>query len=288
MKLIRNIAQMHRWSVLQRKRNLTIGFVPTMGALHEGHLSLIRRARRENDSVAVSIFVNPAQFGPHEDFKKYPRNLFRDASLCRAERVDVLFVPSAASVYPAGYKTYVTVEGFSEVLCGRSRPGHFRGVATVVNKLFNVISPDRAYFGQKDAQQAAIIKKMVRDLNMPVTVKVLATVREPDGLALSSRNAYLNAGERADALVLWQALCLARRMAKRGVRDTAQIIREMKRIISQKSNSRIDYVEVVDASTFLPLREIRRGALAVLAVWIGKTRLIDNMVLRPGGEYAKG
>jgi len=281
MKLIRSLAQMHRWSALQRKKSQTIGFVPTMGALHEGHLSLIRRARRENDFVAVSIFVNPTQFGPHEDFKKYPRNLSRDASLCRKERVDVLFAPSAASVYPTGYTTYVTVEGLSEVLCGRSRPGHFRGVATVVNKLFNVVGPDRAYFGQKDAQQAVIIKKMVKDLNMPIAVKVLATVRGPDGLALSSRNAYLNAKERADALVLWEALCLAQRLVKKGIRDAAKIIVEMKRVISQKRNSRIDYVVIVDASTLLPIREIRRGSLAALAVRIGKTRLIDNTVLRP-------
>ncbi|MDD5255362.1 MAG: pantoate--beta-alanine ligase, partial [Candidatus Omnitrophica bacterium] len=249
--------------------------------------SLIRKARGENDAVVVSIFVNPAQFGPHEDLARYPRPFARDARLCRREGVDVIFFPQAPAMYPPGYRTYVNVDGLSEVLCGRSRKGHFRGVATVVNKLFNIVGPDIAYFGQKDAQQALILRKMAEDLNLPVKIRVLAIVRDADGLALSSRNAYLSAAQRREALVLVQALRLARRMSAHGMRDAAKITAGMKRLISGKKRCRIDYVALVDPRTLAPVKRIDRASLALLAVRVGKTRLIDNMALKPSKSYAK-
>lgn len=262
-----------------RLKNKTIGFVPTMGALHKGHLSLIRQAARDNDIVAVSIFVNPVQFGPKEDFRHYPRPINKDISLCREEGVDFIFYPTASRMYPDGFRTYVNVEELSDCLCGQSRPGHFKGVATVVTKLFNIVLPDVAYFGQKDAQQAVIIKKMLYDLNMPVKIKVLPTVREKDGLALSSRNAYLNKRERKDAVVLFNSLNLARDLISRGVRDTTKIIGLMKRLIYKKKSAKIDYISIVDTDNLKPLKKISAKALIALAVWIGKTRLIDNMVI---------
>ena len=215
MKIIRGIIPMQKLCGRLKAEGRKIGFVPTMGALHEGHLALIRKARKENDTLVVSIFVNPAQFGPKEDFKRYPRSLTRDSLLCKKCGVDIIFSPAVSSIYPKGYRTYVRVEGLSEVLCGAFRKGHFRGVATVVAKLFNIVQPDRAYFGQKDAQQCVIIKKMCRDLNMPLDIKVLPTVRGPGGLALSSRNAYLSPEERKDALVLFQALSKAKELIKK-------------------------------------------------------------------------
>jgi len=278
MRVVRSIKQMLGISKEARTQGKSIGFVPTMGALHSGHLSLIRKARKENDFVAVSIFVNPAQFGPKEDLKKYPRNLKLDAKLCKKEGVDIIFYPSAKEIYPEGYKTYVKVEDLSKVLCGSSRPGHFRGVATVVTKLFNIVHPDIAYFGQKDAQQAIIIKKMVSDLNMPVKIKVMPTVREKDGLAMSSRNMYLNPRERKDAVVLSQALNLSGDLIKSGIRDSRKIINRMSRVIRSKRAAKIDYVSIVGLDNLKPVKKISGKCLIALAVWIGKTRLIDNII----------
>lgn len=279
MRIIRGIKEMSVLSDKFRRRGLSVGFVPTMGALHQGHLCLIRKARKENDRVVVSIFVNPAQFGRGEDFKKYPRDLKADAALCRKEKVDVIFYPEAKKLYPRGYKTYVTVEGLSDILCGRVRPGHFRGVATIVSKLFNIVRPQAAYFGQKDAQQAAVVKRMAAELNMPVAIKVVPTKREASGLAMSSRNAYLSAREKVDAAVLWYSLGCAQAMFRKGVVDAAKIISRMKSLIGKIKGAKIDYIAAVDQDTFMPLKKISRGSLIVMAVWIGKTRLIDNIVI---------
>ncbi|MFH1577724.1 MAG: pantoate--beta-alanine ligase [Candidatus Omnitrophota bacterium] len=258
----------------------TIGFVPTMGALHSGHLSLIKEAGKENNFIIVSIFVNPAQFGPGEDFKQYPRNLSDDILRCRDMGVDFIFSPAVGQVYPDGYKTYVVVDGLTKGLCGRLRPGHFKGVATIVVKLFNIILPDIAYFGQKDAQQAVIIRRMVRDLNMPVKVKVMPIVRESDGLAMSSRNRYLTDKGRKDAVVLFEALKEAKKMIARGVNDSAKIIRAMREIINKKKTIKVQYIEIVDLDRLNPVKTIRGKALLALAVYAGKTRLIDNIVVR--------
>ena len=279
MKIIRSINNLKKEINKIKLSNKSIGFVPTMGALHEGHLSLIRRSRRENDRVVVSIFVNPAQFGPKEDFRKYPRDLAKDSLLCRKSSVDIIFCPRADQMYPQGYKTYVNVEELSGNLCGKSRPGHFKGVATVVAKLFNLVGPDNAYFGQKDAQQAAIIRKMVSDLNMPVNVKVESTVREKDGLAMSSRNIYLNKNERKEALVLHQSLKLAKKLINSGIKDAKIIIRLMKQLIMAKKAARIDYVYIVDLDNLESIQRIKNKALIAVAVWIGKTRLIDNITV---------
>ncbi|TAM39979.1 pantoate--beta-alanine ligase [bacterium] len=259
-----------------------VGFVPTMGALHAGHLSLIKQAVKENNTVVVSIFVNPAQFGPQEDLKKYPRLLKMDLALCRQAGVDFIFLPENKIMYPRGYSTFVNVEGLSEVLCGSSRPGHFRGVATVVAKLFNIVRPDVLYLGQKDAQQAVIIARMIKDLNFPVKVKVLPTVRGNDGVALSSRNAYLSDKEREDAVVLSKALLLAQSLIDNGQRHADRIINRMKELISKKRSARIDYAAVVDLENLMPLKKIKPGCLIALAVKIGKTRLIDNIIIREG------
>ncbi|MFH0738258.1 MAG: pantoate--beta-alanine ligase [Candidatus Omnitrophota bacterium] len=281
MKIISSPKRMQFLSRGLRARHKRVGFVATMGVLHEGHLRLLRRARQENDVVVVSIFVNPAQFGPSEDFKRYPRDLKRDSSLCRKEGVDIIFSPGVNAIYPDGYKTYVYVEGLSEELCGRFRKGHFRGVTTIVAKLLNIVSPDIAYFGQKDAQQAIIIKKMVRDLNMPFAVKIVPTLRSPGGLAFSSRNIYLSRKERSDALSLSQSLSLARSLVKKGLRDTPGIISKMRQLIEKKKSARIEYIAIVDPKELHPLKRITDGAMVTLAVRIGKTRLIDNIFIRP-------
>ncbi len=260
-------------------KNKTIGFIPTMGALHQGHLSLIRQARKENDFVVVSIFVNPAQFGPREDFKRYPKDIKKDIALCRRQGIDLIFIPKVNRMYPKMFSTHVTVEGLSNVLCGKSRPSHFRGVTTVVAKLFNIILPDIAYFGQKDIQQAIIIKRMARDLNIPVVIKVMPTVREKDGLALSSRNIYLSQKERKDALVLFGSLKLAKGLIKNGIRDADKIIRTMRKLIKKKNNAKIDYVAIVDCENLSPIKKTIKGCIIALAVWIGKARLIDNMIV---------
>ena len=266
----------------RRQDKKRIGFVPTMGALHMGHLSLIKQAARENNTVVVSIFVNPAQFGPKEDMKKYPRPLKNDLSLCRRSGVDFIFLPDSKSMYPRPYSTFVNVEGLNEVLCGSVRPGHFRGVATVVAKLLNIVRPDVLYLGQKDAQQAVIIARMIKDLNFPVRVKVMPTIRENDGLALSSRNAYLSGKERNDAVVLSKALLLAQTLIDNGQRQADRIISRMKQLISKKRSARIDYAGIVDLENLMPLKKIKPGCLIALAVKIGKTRLIDNVVVNQG------
>lgn len=278
MQLIKNLKRISL--ELRKYKNQRIGFVPTMGALHEGHLSLIRQARKDNKLVVVSIFVNPKQFGPNEDLKKYPRMLKKDLSLCRKEGVDFVFYPTPEGMYPKGHSTYVNVEGLSVALCGRSRPGHFKGVTTVVAKLLNLIRPDVLYLGQKDAQQAIIIKKMVENLNFPVAIRVMPTVRQRDGLAISSRNIYLNSKERKEAVVLYQALRLAKLLITNGARDTKRIISRMSQLIKRKKSVRIDYIEIVDTANLLPVRKVKGNCLIALAVYIGKTRLIDNLIIK--------
>ncbi len=281
MKLYRKIITLQKEISRLKQESKKIGFVPTMGYLHEGHLSLIRKARKENDIVVISIFVNPTQFGPREDYKRYPRDLKRDLKLAREEGVDIVFYPSVEEMYPPKYRTYVEVEELSNVLCGKSRPGHFRGVTTVCTKLFNIVMPDVAYFGHKDAQQAIIIKQMVRDLNFPLKIKVLPIVREKDGLAMSSRNVYLSPQERKEATVLYQSLKLAKQMLKEGIKDANKIKRKLKTVISRKKKAKIDYIEIVDLEDLRPVNKIDKPVLLALAVWFGKARLIDNTILKP-------
>jgi len=268
--------------IKQLRRQLTepVGFVPTMGYLHEGHLALVRQARAGNPSLVVSIFVNPTQFGPQEDFDSYPRNTKRDVALLEKEGTDVVFMPSVAEMYPEPLNSWVEVGKVTERLEGASRPGHFRGVTTVCAKLFNIIQPTRAYFGQKDAQQAVVIKKMVADLNMNLEIITVPTVREPDGLAMSSRNTYLNPDERQAAVVLYQALSLAQQLYHRGERNAELLRQEMRALIKKQLLANIDYVSVVDAETLDELDTVNPPALVSLAVKIGTTRLIDNIVLR--------
>ena len=264
---------------LRQKISGTVGFVPTMGYLHEGHLALVKSAKAENSAVIVSIYVNPAQFGPREDFGAYPRELNRDLELLQGEGVDIVFVPSDEEMYPPEFSSWVDVEKVTERLEGASRPGHFRGVATVVAKLFNIVQPSRAYFGQKDAQQVMVIKRMVADLNMGVEVVVVPTVRESDGLAMSSRNIYLSSRERKAATILFKALTLARQLGQSGEKDAEKIRRQMTSLIQKEPLAQIDYVSIADAETLEELNLLDRPALASLAVRIGKTRLIDNMPL---------
>lgn len=280
MKIVKSPGKLLQYLKKVRAPARPIGFVPTMGALHKGHLRLIRAARRENKTVVVSIFVNPTQFAPQEDLKMYPRPINKDLVFCREEKVDFVFLPKPQDIYPRAFATYVNVEGLSEKLCGKSRPGHFRGVCTILAKLFNIIQPDGAYFGQKDAQQAIIVKKMVKDLNIPLKIKVVPTLREKDGLALSSRNIYLTGLERQDALVLSRALNLAKVLIKGGAKNTVRIISRMKQMIKQKKNAKIDYIAIVDPINLKPLKNISGNCLIALAVRVGKTRLIDNMIIR--------
>jgi pantoate--beta-alanine ligase len=262
-----------------RRAGNRIGLVPTMGALHEGHLSLVRRAGELSDFVTVSIFVNPTQFGPREDFTTYPRDLERDVRLLETAGAHLVFAPDAASLYPEGYATWVTVERIADGLCGASRPHHFRGVATVVTKLFNIIRPDVAVFGRKDAQQAAIIRRMVRDLDLGIDIEIAPIVREPDGLAMSSRNRYLNPRERAEAVVLSRALSSAEELVRGGMTDAAAVKARVRGIIEKSPVAEIDYVEIVDPDDITPLDTISGDALLALAVRIGGTRLIDNMII---------
>ena len=256
----------------------SIGFVPTMGAIHLGHLSLIKQALVENNTVVVSIFVNPAQFGLNEDLKKYPRPLKNDLALCRKAGVDFVFLPDNKIIYGQGYSTFVNVEGLSSLLCGALRPGHFRGVATIVAKLLNIVAPSALYLGQKDAQQAIIIKRMIKDLNFPVKVKIMPIVRQKDGLALSSRNIYLSKNQRADALVLFKALNLAKLLFDGGTRDSARIISKMSQLINKKQ-AKIDYVAIVDLVKLEKIKKIDQDCLVALAVKFGNTRLIDNTII---------
>jgi pantoate--beta-alanine ligase len=264
-----------------RAEGLVIGLVPTMGALHEGHTALVKRARQECSRVIASVFVNPKQFGPKEDYKKYPRDLEKDAEKLSAVGVDALFAPDVTDVYPDGFRTYVNVEGISERLEGGSRPGHFRGVSTVVLKLFEIVQPHFAYFGRKDAQQVRIISEMTRDLNLDAEIVVCPIVREADGLALSSRNAYLSAEERKASTVLHRALVAVRNELSVGVRDAMQLQTVMRRIVGAEPLATVDYAEIVSADTFEPVVRVARPSYAVLAVHIGKTRLIDNLLIEP-------
>jgi pantoate--beta-alanine ligase len=265
------------------KAGRTIGLVPTMGALHEGHISLIKRSIKNGDFVVVSIFVNPTQFGPKEDFNKYPRPMRADLKICKEQSVDVVFIPSAEEMYKAGTVTWVDVGKLSEPMCGEFRPGHFRGVATICAKLFNVVCPDFAYFGQKDAQQAAIIKRMVADLNFPLKIVVCPTVRAADGLALSSRNQYLSVEERQDATCIYRALKAGEEMIKGGARSPKTIISRMRKIISASPTlTGIDYISIVDAESLQGLNRIAGRALIAVAIRMGKTRLIDNIIVDAG------
>jgi len=257
-----------------------VGLVPTMGALHEGHLSLVRAARAASDIVAASIFVNPTQFGPNEDLEKYPRSFERDCRLLEKEGVDVLFAPSVEEMYPAGAVTWVTVEELSGKLDGRSRPGHFRGVTTVVSKLFHIVEPDAAYFGQKDAAQVAIIRRMVRDLNSPVEIIVCPIVREPDGLAMSSRNAYLNPEQREQALVLQRSLRRVQGLIESGEREAARLVAAGREVIETEAGVRMDYFEIVNPDTLDAVNDVSNGVLVAVAAYVGTTRLIDNLLAK--------
>lgn len=262
-----------------KKEGLSVGLVPTMGYLHEGHKSLIDAARKDNDRVVVSIFVNPMQFGPNEDLASYPRDLDKDAKLCREAGVDLIFHPDAEEMYEPGFCSYVDMDGLTTELCGKSRPTHFRGVQTVVLKLFHIVTPDRAYFGQKDAQQLAVIRRMVRDLNVGIEIIGCPIIREADGLAKSSRNTYLNDAERQAALVLSRSLNVGKALAESG-EINAQVIREaVKKEIEKEPMAKIDYVDVVDFDTITPIDTLQGSVLIAIAVFIGKTRLIDNFIV---------
>jgi pantoate--beta-alanine ligase len=276
MQIAKNIAEMKAMRV---KSLGSVGFVPTMGYLHQGHLALVKQSRAENSVVIASIFVNPTQFGPTEDFKSYPRDTERDLAMLEKEKTDIVFMPSAEEMYPEGFNSWVDVEKVTDRLEGSYRPGHFKGVATVVAKLFNIVEPARAYFGQKDAQQVLVIKKMVADLNMNLEVVVAPTIRESDGLAMSSRNVYLNPQERQAAIVLFKALTLARNRREKGERNAETVRQEMTSLISQEPLAKIEYVSIADAQTLEELSKIDRPALVSLAVRFGKTRLIDNILL---------
>lgn len=285
MQVIDSAKDMQREAARLRAAGRVVGFVPTMGYLHEGHLSLMRIARERSDVLVVSIFVNPTQFRPGEDFDAYPRDYERDARLLQDVGCDILFYPNAAEMYPDGYRTYVIVERLGDVLEGAARPGFFRGVATVVTKLFNIVQPHLAIFGQKDVQQAAVIQRMVQDLNLPVEIVVGPIIREQDGLAMSSRNAYLSPEERRDATVLYKALTRAREAVAAGERDVETIIASMEAMIGQAASARVDYIAVVNPQTFEPVAQIDRQVLALLAVFIGSTRLIDNMLVTPANRH---
>ncbi len=279
MKLVRSITALRRALEDPRRRGERVGFVPTMGALHEGHLSLVRRCRAANDRCVVSIFVNPAQFGPNEDFERYPREEKKDKALLRNENVDILFLPTVQEMYPDRYATYVEVEEMTNTLCGAFRPGHFRGVTTVVTKLLNCVRPQVLYLGQKDAQQALVIARMVKDLNMDIRVKICPTVRHRDGLALSSRNQYLTPEQRGEAPVLYQALRQLRQRVKKGETDAARLIREARTFIRQNSSARVEYFACVDTEDLRPVSRVRRGTMAAVAAYFGQTRLIDNIII---------
>lgn len=264
---------------VRRELHGTLGFVPTMGYLHEGHLVLVRRAKAENETVVVSIFVNPTQFGPKDDFARYPRDAERDLVLLEKEKADLVFMPVAGEIYPQGFSTWIDVTKVTEGLEGAVRPGHFKGVATVVAKLFNIVEPTRAYFGQKDAQQVVVIRRMTTDLNMNVDVVVVPTHREPDGLAMSSRNVYLNSKERQAALVLWKSLDLARQLWSQGERKADNLRQHMASLIEKEPLAKIDYISIANPETLEELEEIEQPALISLAVYVGETRLIDNIIL---------
>ena len=279
MQIATTINEVRKQVKAWKKEGCSVGFVPTMGYLHEGHGSLISRARQENDKVVVSIFVNPMQFGPGEDLESYPRDLDKDSAYCESLGADLIFHPEPEEMYTDGFCSYVDMSVLTEELCGLSRPVHFRGVCTVVNKLFNIVQPDRAYFGQKDAQQLAIIKRMVQDLNMDLEIIGCPIVREEDGLAKSSRNTYLSAEERQAALVLSKAVKLGQELVAAGETDAKKIVSEMSALIEKEPLARIDYVKAVDGLTMQQIDTVKTPMLAALAVYIGKTRLIDNFMI---------
>lgn len=279
MEVITKINEMQTRVYSIKDRKESIGFVPTMGALHEGHVSLMRSARDENDELVVSIYLNPTQFDNKEDFDNYPRRLDKDIEIVERENADVVFAPDTEEMYPEGFCTYVTQDKFTDTMCGRLRPGHFNGVATIVTKLFNIVKPDRAYFGQKDYQQSVVIEKLVADLNMEIDVKVLPTVRDEDGLALSSRNKRLSPEERRSALCIYGSLLKAKSMFASNIKDAKEIIGEMTAIIKKAKHTRIDYISIVNAHTLKDVSLINGKAVAAVAVWIGNTRLIDNLIL---------
>lgn len=278
MKVLKTVGEVRK-EVRSFDRAHRLGFVPTMGALHEGHLSLVREAKQQCEIVVASIFVNPTQFGPNEDFSKYPRTFERDSELLKNEGVDFLFAPSAEEMYPKGAVTWVTVEGLSDKLDGKSRPGHFRGVTTVVSKLFHIVEPDIAFFGQKDAVQLVLIRRMVRDLNMPVEIVGCPIVREADGLAMSSRNAYLSAQERKSVLVLYRSLQEIKKSFESGERTSSKLLAAGMEIFKQEPAVRLDYLEIIDPETLDPLMSVERQALVAVAAYVGTTRLIDNLTL---------
>jgi pantoate--beta-alanine ligase len=279
MKVAKTIESVRRLVKNARNTGGKIGFVPTMGALHSGHISLIETAKKKCDFVVVSIFVNPTQFCPGEDFEKYPRPLKADLKTCRLAGVDVVFTPTPAEIYPAENITWVTVEKLTEPLCGRSRPGHFRGVTTVCAKLFNIVAPDVAYFGQKDAQQAIVIKRMAADLNMPLEIVICPTVREPNGLAVSSRNQYLTTQQKKDAANIYRSLQTCQKLIDAGTTETRQIIAEMQKILRHIPSGEIEYVSIVDAETLESVEKITGKVLAAVAVKVGPARLIDNILV---------
>lgn len=281
MEVIGSPREMQEKALALKREGKTISLVPTMGYLHEGHLSLVRAARAAADVLVVTIFVNPAQFGPSEDLDRYPRDLEGDLKLCEGEAVDIVFTPSAEDMYPEGYSTYVEENRLSRGLCGASRPGHFRGVATVVAKLFNIIQPDVAFFGRKDYQQWRVIARMAKDLDLPVRIEVRPIVREKDGLAMSSRNKHLGPEERKQARCLYRALLKAEEMVGRGERGAEKIRGEMEEMIGGEPSARIDYVAILDGETLEPVARVRDNTLIALAVFIGRTRLIDNLVVNP-------
>lgn len=279
MRIVSTIEDIRNEVTKARQLGKSIGFVPTMGSLHEGHLSLIRRSKSENSYVVVSIFVNPAQFGAGEDYETYPRNMDQDVKLCEAAGADIVFHPTSEEIYPHNFKTFVEVSGLTEGLCGASRPEHFKGVTTVVTKLFNIVKPDKAYFGQKDAQQVAVIQKMSRELNMEVQVIPCAIVRESDGLAMSSRNIYLNHEERNAALILSKSLLRAKELIATGITCPSTLRQSIVAFINEEPLASIDYVEIVSATSLEPVSILKGDIMVALAVKIGKTRLIDNVRL---------
>jgi len=279
MEVITDVKQMQRLCLDLRREGKRIAFVPTMGYLHEGHLSLLREGRERGDVLVLSIFVNPTQFGQGEDFEAYPRDLSRDAEMARSVGTDLLFAPEVRGMYPAGYATYVDVEGLTDTLCGRTRPGHFRGVTTVVAKLFGIVQPHEAFFGCKDFQQLAVIRRMTLDLNLPVEVVGMPIVREADGLAMSSRNVYLSTGERQQALVLSQAITLAQQMARDGVRNVGEILAALRLMIEKQNDARIDYLQICHQFTLQEQDRVDSDSVLLMAVFVGTTRLIDNSFL---------
>jgi len=276
MDMIRSVSEMQQKAISARAAGQTISFVPTMGFLHQGHLSLLEEGRKRGDLLVLSIFVNPTQFGQGEDFDDYPRDLQQDSELAKKAGVDIIFAPEAADMYPSGYATYVDVEGITESLCGASRPGHFRGVCTVVSKLFNIIQPHVALFGNKDFQQLAVIKRMTLDMNLPVEILGMPIFREADGLAMSSRNVYLNPDQRRQALVLSQSLLQAKQFVSSGKIDSAEIILELQKNIKKQPDARIDYIQICHQLTLQDQTHIDADSVLLLAVYFGKTRLIDN------------